>query len=446
MLSVMATKDVDDQLAAGPATGVDRVADSGDERADPRSRHAGAMPTALRPIAAGLRAWRVWAVPALISVTVGAVELLRGGEMWWEAAITGWAIFAVGLVAAGAARDASIGDWWRRTLLSSVAVSWTALITTSGAGRLDWLFISGVAVFILGVESSEHVGERFRDAIRALLDRGILQMSEAEQNEYWRRSSGIARRWQTVTAAVVGSLIFLGWIIAFRDYVPELLTRRPFGIVFETVAGIVAGQRLGRMFAYGNGWRLLNVTPGKLTLVPGHPDGAAGIKPMGSFYFRQSLVASLPAAYLAVWWFLIPAWPGYTTWRPVYLSLLPFAIAFEVLAFFVPMRAIHQVMAVQRRLFIAEADRLTPRIAAAQAAQAERAGTSGGSDEAGKSLAVLLERYQTLRQVPSWPVDRSLRRWFSLNNIALVLPFLGYLLGNADFWAKVGDAIGGIKH
>lgn len=398
-----------------------------------------------RRIVAGLTAWPVWALPVLLGVLVGAIELLRGGVNARVAVVVGWAIVAVGLVAAGTARAVPIGDGWRRFLLLSGAAGWMVLLVGAGTRRLDWLFISGVAVFIVGVEASEHMGDRFRDAIQALLDRGVLRLSEADTIAYWRRLDDTARRWQTVTCAVVGAAIFIGWLVAFRDYLPVLLTRRPAALVFETVAGMVAGQRLGRMFGYGSGWRLLRVTKDNLTLVPGHPDGAAGLNPMGGFYFRQSLVASLPAAYLAVWWFLIPAWPGYATWRPVYLGLLPCAIAFEVLAFFVPMQRIHRVMAVQRRSFIADADRLTPLIAAAQAAQAEQASTPGGSDEAGKRLTVLLERYKTLRQVPGWPVARSLRRWFGLNNFALVLPFLGYLFGNADFWDKLGKAIGGLQ-
>lgn len=414
-------------------------------------RHPDRVPTdvvseATRRLVAAFVAGRAWVPSALLATIVAVVELVRGGALPWVALLAGWAIFAVGLIAAGTAGGRSIADGWRRFLLLSVAGGWAVLVAGFGTGDPDVLFITGVAVFIVGVESAEHMGDRFRDAIQALFDRGVLRLSETEQVAYWARLARTAGRWQAVTGAVVGVVMFAGWLVAFRHNLPVLLTRRLAAVVFETLAAVVAGQRLGRMFGYGSGWRLLRISRDNLTLVPGHPDGAAGLNPMGGFYFRQSLVASLPGAYLAVWWFLIPAWPRYAVWRPVYLWLLPLAIAFEVLAFLVPMRRIHEAMAVQRRAFITEADRLTPLIAASQAAQAEQAAVPGGSDEASKRLVVLLERYKTLRQVPSWPVARSLRRWFGLNNVALVLPFLGYVVGNVDFWDKVGKALGGLQH
>jgi hypothetical protein len=56
----------------------------------------------------------------------------------------------------------------------------------------------------------------------------------------------------------------------------------------------------------------------------------------------------------------------------------------------------------------------------------------------------LVERYQTLEKTPTWPMDRSIRRRITLQNLGLLLPFAGYLVGHPAFWEQVSDVLKGL--
>ena len=85
---------------------------------------------------------------------------------------------------------------------------------------------------------------------------------------------------------------------------------------------------------------------------PGHIDKAAGLKPVGDFFFYQALIAGIPAVFLAAWLIVIPLeGPRYEPWRRPYMSLLVLGIAFELFAFFVPMLWFHNEMTERKRGF-----------------------------------------------------------------------------------------------
>jgi hypothetical protein len=184
-----------------------------------------------------------------------------------------------------------------------------------------------------------------------------------------------------------------------------------------------------------------------LRVVPGHPDGAGRLRPIGAFYLYQSGVASLPAIFLTVWVLLFllggQYWRGYRVgYLTQYLWLLALAILAEVLVFVLPMLSVHASMREQRKAFLARADRLSRAIGTAQA-RLEDTGLEG-QDAVKRQLTELVERYQTLEKTPTWPVDRSIRRRFTLQNLGLLLPFAGYLVGPPEFWHQVSDLVKGL--
>jgi len=77
-----------------------------------------------------------------------------------------------------------------------------------------------------------------------------------------------------------------------------------------------------------------------------HVVGAAGLRPLGDFFFRQAMLAGLPAAYVAFWIVLQ---------LPVEFSLilLPIFVLIEVAAFVWPMWSFHRVMVRQKRSLVA---------------------------------------------------------------------------------------------
>jgi hypothetical protein len=80
-------------------------------------------------------------------------------------------------------------------------------------------------------------------------------------------------------------------------------------------------------------------------------------------------------------------------------------------------------------------------IAAAQTSVDEPAGEEEGAVK--PNLAGLLERYQELENVPTWPVDSSIRRQFTLRNLGLLVPFLGFIVGHMSFWQHISDVLKG---
>ena len=181
-------------------------------------------------------------------------------------------------------------------------------------------------------------------------------------------------------------------------------------------------------------------------MIPGHPDGAGGLKPLGDFYLFESLTASLPAVFLSVWVLLFslggpsPLWSVYRLYLDPYLALLAAAILVEVLVFVLPMKSAHDVMTLAKHdLFLPEADRLFP--AGAPGQQGSPALQPSPDD--GVVRQRLIERFNDLNGAPTWPIDSSIRRRFALRNLALLVPFIGYLVGHMQFWQQVADTFKG---
>ena len=110
-----------------------------------------------------------------------------------------------------------------------------------------------------------------------------------------------------------------------------------------------------------------------------------------------------------------------------YLWLLAVAILVEVLVFVHPILAVHASMREQRKAFLARADRLSRAIETTQA-RLEDTGLEE-RDTVKRQLAELVERYQILEKTPTWPIDQSIRRRITLQNLGLLVPFVGFLAG-----------------
>ncbi len=180
-------------------------------------------------------------------------------------------------------------------------------------------------------------------------------------------------------------------------------------------------------------------------MIPDHPDGAGGLKPIGDFHLYQSLSASLPAIFLAAWVLLISLagknqlWSVYRPYLNQYLWLLLPAILFEVLVFVVPMNSVHTIMKSQKEdVFLAAADNL---FTASATAQASPPGNTETEQDAARQL--LIKRFQELENAPTWPINSSIRRRFTVRNIAFFIPFLGYVVGHMAFWQQVSDLLKG---
>jgi len=50
----------------------------------------------------------------------------------------------------------------------------------------------------------------------------------------------------------------------------------------------------------------------------------------------------------------------------------------------------------------------------------------------------MIGRFEALEATPTWPIDTAIRRRFTLRNLGLLLPFVGYAVGDpSSFWERL---------
>lgn len=211
----------------------------------------------------------------------------------------------------------------------------------------DLLLLSGFATLIVGLMVVRVIPQRMHLTLGRLANRRALKLEGLGQESLVEELEDRALRWAMTTALFTVVLVTAGFFLAF-DRV-SLTVRIPL-VALEAIAGYVAGLHLGRMASYGALGRFLKQRGCGIRVWPGHVDGAAGLKPLGDFYFFQAMVTAIPAMFLAAWWLLIPLrGERYARWRDPYLGGLAVAITLEVLAFVVPLLWFHREMVKAKR-------------------------------------------------------------------------------------------------
>ncbi len=303
-------------------------------------------------------------------------------------------------------------------------------------GAWDLMRVSAWFWLAFGFDVAQQAPRRVHQMIERLQRRGALDASDEEVGQVLAdvdHQSSVAG----VACGGVSAVMLLVAHLA-RGGLSEL----DFALVLLGAFG--GGFHLGRGASYGRvGW-LLRRRGCMVRVVPGHVDGVGGLKPVGEFYFFQAKIAALPALYLILWLLLIPAYTGdrYDEWRGPMLGFLAFVLAIEVLSFVVPTWAFHQEMSRQKAAAVDEADRLSFEIAGLQ----RQLVTAAPEEATGlrERLAGATERYQTIEDMPTWPVDVRTRRQFRLGNIALFVPLVGKALGSESVGRQVQDVLNGL--
>ena len=190
--------------------------------------------------------------------------------------------------------------------------------------QMDVLLLSGVAVFIAGLLVARTIPRRLKATLGRLIQREAVVAAEgaspeADLDKLWNALEDRAGIWARAVAVISAITILIAFLVVFWG---EFSAAKIFLTLGEVVGAYVAGTFLGRMACYGQLGRVLTERGLRINVVPGHVDGAAGLKPVGDFFFFQAMVVAVPAVYLTLWWFLIPYWPRYEGWRQPYLGLL----------------------------------------------------------------------------------------------------------------------------
>ena len=179
------------------------------------------------------------------------------------------------------------------------------------------------------------------------------------------------------------------------------------------LAGYLAGLKLGLAVSYGIFLSALHRTGIALRLLPGHPDKASGLRPIGQFISYQSILATIPAFWLAMWILLIPhtrnqgMLPDYTGWLPGFTSTLSLAILISLLSFFLPLRTLNRRMRGLRDEIVRDVrpqyrDKIRSLYAGADGPDGNEVDVLS---ERATERASLQARLHDIENTPVWPLD-----------------------------------------
>ncbi|MEL6573767.1 MAG: hypothetical protein AAFQ64_19105 [Pseudomonadota bacterium] len=312
----------------------------------------------------------------------------------------------------------------------------TEVIATEAIGW-DWMLISGLVLFAIAISFVDHMRPSFERCIARLFDRGVLRAGDQDEAALLKTFIIASRRWALVFALIVAAAMVVVWasvLLQTFSYAKLALA------AVQVVLGFIAGGYLGEMACYGRLGRAIDAGRVKLHLDPWHVDQAAGIKPVGEYFFFQATFATIPAAYLAIWIWIMPLWDRYDHWYLPYIGLLCLALVIQALAVFLPLGGFHLEMMQQKRAWQRKLDEEFRDNAEARNAFLDGTNVEG-QEELEAVLAHLSKRYAEIEAMPTWPVDRRLWQKFTFRNLFLLSPVLFDSAVGAVNWRALLSAV-----
>lgn len=325
-------------------------------------------------------------------------------------------------------------------LILVIALVYLNEVTSRGPDILGWdhMFASGYATLAVGIALAQGLSGRMAQTVERLMHRGALEgEGSPDLLEVLQRKAGA---WSH-RGGLMLAVLLLGLYVWANTARGPLLSGL-LETVLAVIAGYIVGRVLGRMVCYGFLGAFLHSKRATVTMQPGHPDGAAGLKPLGDFYFFQAMLLALPIAFVAVWVMLIPIWSyhDYTHWQGPYLTLLIVGLAIEIGAFVLPMWTIHQDMVRGKAALQDKADALGREIVTLRAKLTSTTDAQAQS-ALNDQVDLLGKQYEELEHVPTWPVDLSTRRRFAASNLAMFLPVVVQTIGATGPWQRLADVM-----
>ncbi len=311
-------------------------------------------------------------------------------------------------------------------------IVWQYLAVGSDVRAWDWLLISGLVIFAIAVAKVDEVRPRFERCVERLFDRGILRPGAGDQATLMTQFDQSAQRWALWGAIILAVCVGVGFGIAIAQ--TGRMSLIPLGLA-QIILAFFAGGYLGEMAYFGRLGTAISRGDVTLHLDPWHADKAAGMKPVGDYYFFQAAFATIPAAYLAIWLLMLPFWPRYAYWEVPYMGLLAVAIVIQILAIFVPMNAFHREMISQKQQWRTRLDEKFKENFALRSAMID-APDSDHQAAADKELETLTKQHAQVEAMPTWPIDRQLWQRFTVRNLFLISPLaIDIVVGSANWKA-----------
>jgi hypothetical protein len=300
-------------------------------------------------------------------------------------------------------------------------------------GYIDWLYISTIAFFALGLALAVRLPTRMERAIIRLAARGSLSLPEEETPAFLLAFEHRAARWALIggilgAAAVLGANFFTGSPWSVSSPLQAMINLS--AVTIETCVGFFIGYYAGYAASNGSLGRFLKQRGVTLHAQPGHLDGVAGFRPVGAFYFSQAAILGLAALFLIVWWVLIGLSPYLArhneAWRTPYLVFFFVVLLAEMLAFALPLWSFHLELEAQRRDLLLLADKLSQRIAAQQTHLVMNP-SSEHARELKEQQVALTDYYWAIQRMPTWPISTGVWWRLLLSTLGLLLPLAAQL-------------------
>lgn len=281
----------------------------------------------------------------------------------------------------------------------------------------DWLFISGILVFLVTHPLSLLLPDRVGAALRELQGRGILRPEEAISSFEYRLNT-LANRWARVGGIALAGVMSLAWLIALafggtlrvQRYTIEFTIP---GMLVEMALSIAAGRFIGRGLCYGTLADRLRVEGITFRPIPGHRDGVAGLGPVGNIYFAHAILIVPIIIFLSVWVVLFPLplfGSGYAWWRLSYVGLLVFMVALEVVTVFRPLYAFNRALLEWKQEILGD-----PSVSGVRVRER-------GITAPDQRRHFMREQRDRIERMPTWILSR-VKRWFLVGvNILVVTP------------------------
>ena len=187
---------------------------------------------------------------------------------------------------------------------------------------LNWLWITAGLIFLVSLAMGRYIKHKLINCLQTLQERAIITISPDQYCNFIKSLDEFSYL-MALVMVLVFALVFVipqisVWYFSGQDMsdVASLVladtTTVSIGIIIlvNVILFLViiwstylVGWYFGRAIAYNIFMTVL--TSHTWQLIPGHPDGAAGLKPIGTFFRSQSFWAVIPLLWLAIWWVLI---------------------------------------------------------------------------------------------------------------------------------------------
>lgn len=303
------------------------------------------------------------------------------------------------------------------------------------AADWNWLMHTGAIVFLIALAAAREIPPAVPATVRRIRlvdDEGV---EGAYADQVLVALEGVHRRYARIGAPVGLVLMAVFWLWARGD---QVWGNALFWL--ELLAAGGAGYVVGGFVAYGRLGNVLDSLRLRPLAVPGHPDGAAGLRPVGAFYLRQAMIVALIGVFAGVWWLLFPYVGAYASWRDPYLGIVLVCVVLEAMALFLPLRTFHLHMRQQRGELLQEADE-----AAAAVARSDSVIWRTSDDEQRAALEAerqrALDRWQAIDTMPTWPVDLVIRKRFAWSNVAMLVPVVLQIVNAPQILQQISNAL-----